>query len=47
MKTLTKICYSCKQKFEKKYFKDKKYRKIRYHCHYTGELDVLRIAYVI
>ena len=25
------------QKFEKKYLKDKKYRKIRDHSHYTGE----------
>ena len=32
-----KICYICKGKFENKYLKDKKYRKIRYHCHYTGE----------
>ena len=27
-----KICYICKEKFENKYLKDKKY-----HCHYTGE----------
>ena len=32
-----KSCYTCKQKFEKKYLKDKKYRKVRDHCHYTGE----------
>ena len=32
-----KICYSCKDKFENKYLKDKKYRKVRYHCHYPGE----------
>ena len=32
-----KICYICKEKFENKYVKDKKYRKVRYHCHYTGE----------
>ena len=32
-----KICYICKENFEKKYFKDKKYRKIRDHCHYAGE----------
>ena len=32
-----KICYICKEKFENKYVKNKKYRKVRYHCHYTGE----------
>ena len=31
-----KICYICKQEFENKYVKDKKYRKVRDHCHYTG-----------
>ena len=32
-----KICYICKEKFENKYLKDKKYRKVRDHCHYTRE----------
>ena len=32
-----KICYICKEKFENKYLKDKKYREVRYHSHYTGE----------
>ena len=32
-----KICYICKEKFENKYLKDKKYRKVRDHCHYTGK----------
>ena len=32
-----KICYICKEKFENKYLKDKKYRRIRDHYHYTGE----------
>ena len=32
-----KICYICKEKFENKYLKDKKYHKVRDHCHYTGE----------
>ena len=32
-----KICYICKEKSENKYLKDKKYRKVRDHCHYTGE----------
>ena len=31
------IFYICKEKFENKYLKDKKYRKVRDHCHYTGE----------
>ena len=26
-----------KEKFEDKYLKDKKYRKVRDYCHYTGE----------
>ena len=26
-----------KKKIEKKYLKDKKYHKVRDHCHYTGE----------
>ena len=29
------ICYICKEKFENKYLKDKKYREVRDHCHYT------------
>ena len=37
----------CKEKCEGKYFKDKKFQKVRDHCHYTGKLEVLRIAYVI
>ena len=32
-----KICYICKRNFEDKYASDKKYRRIRDHCHYTGE----------
>ena len=32
-----KICYICKEQFENKYLKDKKYRKVRDHCHYTGK----------
>ena len=31
------ICYICKEKFEDKYLKDKQYRKVRDHFHYTGE----------
>ena len=31
-----KICYICKEKLEDKYAKDKKYRKVRDHCHYAG-----------
>ena len=32
-----KICYICNEKFEDKYAKDKKYCKVKDHCHYTGE----------
>ena len=32
-----KICCICKEKFKDKYCKDKKYYKVRDHCHYTGE----------
>ena len=32
-----KICYIFKEKFENKCLKDKIYRKVRDHCHYTGE----------
>ena len=31
------ICYICKEKLRNEYLKDKKYRKVRDHCHYTGE----------
>ena len=31
------ICFVYKEKFENKYLKDRKYRKVRDHCHYTGE----------
>ena len=27
----------CKEKLENIYAKDKKYRKVRDHCHYTGK----------
>ena len=33
----SKICYICKEKFKEKHAKDKKYCKVRDHCHYTGE----------
>ena len=29
------ICHICKEKFENKYLKDKKYRKVRDHCRYA------------
>ena len=32
-----KICYICKEKCENKHLKDKKYLKVRDHCHYTGD----------
>ena len=31
------ICCICKNKIENKYLKDKKYRQVRDHSHYTGE----------
>ena len=32
-----KICYICKEKIVNKHLKDKKYGKVRDHCHLTGE----------
>ena len=32
-----KICHICKEKFENKYLKDKKCRKVKDHFHYTEE----------
>ena len=32
-----KLCYFCREKFQNKYAKDKKYCKVRDDCHYTGE----------
>ena len=35
-----KICYICKtkkKKIENKYLKNKKYLRVRNHCHYTGK----------
>ena len=29
-----KFCYICKQEFEKKYVKNKKYRTVRDYCHF-------------
>ena len=33
----TKILCIRKEQFKNKYFKHNKYRKVRDHCHYTGE----------
>ena len=33
----SKIYYTCKEKFENKYLRNKKYHKLRDHCHYAGE----------
>ena len=41
------VCFICKERFEHKYVKDKKYRKVRDHCHCAGDTEVLRKAYVI
>ena len=32
-----KFCYICKENFENRYAKDKKYFKVRDQCHCTGE----------
>ena len=32
-----KVCYTCRKKFKDKFADNKKYRKVRDHCHYTGE----------
>ena len=32
-----KVCYICGKRIPKKIAKDKNYRKVRYHCHYTGK----------
>ena len=34
-----KICYICKEQIEDKHAKDKKYCKVRDHCHYTEEYE--------
>ena len=31
------MCFICKEMFEDKYAKDKKYCKVRDHCHFAGE----------
>ena len=32
-----KIFFICEEKFEDRYAEDKKYHKVRNHCHYTSE----------
>ena len=32
-----KLCYICKEKFENKYLKDKKYHNVRDYCHFARE----------
>ena len=29
------VCHICEETFKNKYLEDKKYRKVRDHCHYT------------
>ena len=42
------MCYICKEKFQDKYAKDKKYCKVKDHCHYAGEYKgaAHRISYL-
>ena len=35
------------EKLENKYLTDKRYGKVRDHCHYTENIEVLHIGYVI
>ena len=42
-----KICYICKEKFENKYLKDKNIVKLEIIVIIQGNIEVLRIAYVI
>ena len=39
--------YICKEKLENKYLTDKRYGKVRDHCHYTENIEVVHIGYVI
>ena len=32
-----KVCYICGKRILKKFAKDKKYRKVKDHCHFTGK----------
>ena len=41
------ICYICKEEFENKYLKDENIVKLRIIVIIQGNIDVLRIAYVI
>ena len=43
----TKICYICKEKFENKYLKDNKYRKVKIIVIIQRNIGVLGIAYII
>ena len=40
-------CYICKENFENKYLPDERYGKVRDHSHYTENIEVLHIGYVI
>ena len=42
-----KVCYIYKETFQDKYAKDKKHRKVRKHCDYKLNIEVLHIIYVI
>ena len=40
----TKICYTCKEKIENKYVKDKEYCKFRDNCHFKGEFKCAALS---
>ena len=42
-----KICHICEEKFENKYLNNKKYRKVRDHYHFKGNIEALHMAYLI
>ena len=47
-----KTCYICKEKTKNKYVKDKKYCKVRHHCHYPGKyrgtaLSIFNLKYSV
>ena len=44
---MQKFVIFVEKKIENRYLKEEKYRKVRGHCHYTGNIEVVFIAYVL